>query len=123
MMGSDQESINSSLSSSSSSSSSFSSSVTSYKMIKANLGQIKREYSYEAIAISKKKGRAQAANYLIEGKDKYILRYPKEDLVKILKDSEYHSKEWKKMDPEEDEEIIEEAITKKSTSIYIYEKW
>ncbi|GBB96428.1 hypothetical protein RclHR1_27500002 [Rhizophagus clarus] len=70
----------------------------------------------------KKQRRAQAANYLIEGKDKYILRYLEENLIKILKDSGYHSEEWEETDPEEDEEIIEEAITKKSTSIYIYEK-
>ncbi|GBB98455.1 hypothetical protein RclHR1_03230013 [Rhizophagus clarus] len=62
----------------------------------------------------KKQRRAQAANYLIKGKDKYILRYPEEDLVKILKDSGYHSEEWEKTDPEKDEEIIEKAITKKS---------
>lgn len=89
---------------------------------------------FTIIINQKKKRRAQAANYLIEGKDKYILRYPEEDLVKILKDSGYHSEEWEETDSEEDwlviqpavvedEEIIEEAITKKSSSIYIYEKW
>jgi len=82
----------------------------------------------------KKKRRTQATSYLIEGKNKYILRYPEEDLVKILKDSGYHSEEWEETDPEEDwpiiqpavvedDEIIEEAIKKKSLSIYIYEKW
>ncbi|CAB4461001.1 unnamed protein product [Rhizophagus irregularis] len=82
----------------------------------------------------KKKRRAHATNYLIENKNKYILRYPEEDLVKILKDSGYHSEEWEETDPEEewpitqsavveDDEIIEEAIKQKSSSIYIHNKW
>ncbi|CAB5371873.1 unnamed protein product [Rhizophagus irregularis] len=77
----------------------------------------------------KKKRRAQAANYLIEGKDKYIFRYPEEDLVKILKDLGYHSEEWEETDSEEDWPVIQPAIVednaviKKSSSIYVYEKW
>jgi hypothetical protein len=35
-------------------------------------------------------------------KDKYILRYPEEDLVKILRDSSYHSEEWEETDPKEE---------------------
>ncbi|PKY37176.1 hypothetical protein RhiirB3_461714, partial [Rhizophagus irregularis] len=64
---------------------------------------------------------------------KYILRYLEKDLVKILKDSSYHSKEWEETDPEEewlitqsaveDDGIIEELIKQKSSSIYIYNKW
>ncbi|GBB94245.1 hypothetical protein RclHR1_23190006 [Rhizophagus clarus] len=82
----------------------------------------------------KKKRRTKATNYLIEGKDKYIVRYPEGDLVKILKDSGYHSEEWEETDPEEDwtvirpavvedGEVIEEAVKEKSTSVYIYDKW
>ncbi|PKC56266.1 hypothetical protein RhiirA1_474240 [Rhizophagus irregularis] len=67
-------------------------------------------------------------------KNKYILRYLEKDLVKILKDSGYHSEEWEETDPEkewlimqsavvEDDEIIEEAIKQKSLSIYIHNKW
>lgn len=76
----------------------------------------------------------QAANYLIKGNDKYIQRYPETDLVKILKDSGYHSEEWEETDPEEDwptvqpavienDMITKEAVKKKSLSIYIYERW
>jgi len=82
----------------------------------------------------KKKRRVGAANYLIEGNDKYIRRYPETDLVKILKDSGYHSDELEETDPEdewptiqpaveEDSTITEEVIKKKTTSIYIYERW
>lgn len=53
-------------------------------------------------------------DHLIKGKDKYIRRYPEEDLVKILRDSGYHSDEWEETDPEEEEG---------STSIFIYKKW
>jgi hypothetical protein len=83
----------------------------------------------------KKKRRVGAANYLIESNDKYIRRYPETDLVKILKDSGYHSDEWEETDPEDEWPTIqpaveeddstntEEAIKKKTTSIYIYERW
>ena len=71
---------------------------------------------------------------MIEGKDKYIVRYPEGDLVKILKDSGYHSEEWEETDPEEDwtvirpavvedGEVIEDDVKEKSTSVYIYDKW
>ena len=54
--------------------------------------------------------------------------------MQILKDSGYHSDEWEETDPEEDwpvlqpeivedESIVVEAIKKKTTSLYIYEKW
>lgn len=77
----------------------------------------------------------KAANYLIEGNDKYIQRYPEADLVKILKDSGYHTEEWEETDPEEDWHVIQPAIIeedstitegpikKKTTSIYVYERW
>jgi len=76
----------------------------------------------------------QAANYLIKENDKYIRRYPETDLVKILKDSGYHSEEWEETDSEEDwpiiqpaviedDVIIEEAVKKKTTSIHIYDRW
>ncbi len=55
-------------------------------------------------------------------------------MVKILQDSGYHSEEWEETDPEEEwptvqpaviegDEIIEEAVKRKSSSIYIYDKW
>ena len=64
----------------------------------------------------------------MEGNDKYIKRYPKKNLVHILKNSGYHSSEWEETDPEEDwtvvsEEATAEATKKKTTSLYIYEKW
>lgn len=59
---------------------------------------------------------------MIEGRNKYILRYLEEELVKILKDSGYHSEEWEETDPEEVDED-EEAVKEKSTSVYIYDKW
>lgn len=69
-------------------------------------------------------------NYLIEGKDKYICRYPESDLVQILKVSEYHSDEWEETDQEEinpeeigEEDAVEETIKEKITSLYVYEKW
>lgn len=62
-----------------------------------------------------------AVNYLIEGNDKYIRRYPESDLVKILKDSGYHSEEWEETDEEEVQP--EDGKEAKSTSIYIYERW
>ena len=59
--------------------------------------------------------------------NKYIRRYPEEDLVKILKDSGYHSEEWEETDSEDgddDDIITEESVTKeKSTSIHIYGRW
>jgi hypothetical protein len=65
----------------------------------------------------------------MEGNDKYICRYPEEDLVRILKDSSYHSEEWEETDSEEDsdkendETTIEAATKEKNTSIHIYERW
>jgi hypothetical protein len=59
--------------------------------------------------------------------DKYINRYPEGDLVKILKETEYHSSEWEETDPEEEQGVEDEititAETEKKTSLYIYEKW
>lgn len=80
----------------------------------------------------KKKRRTRATNYLIENKDKYILKYPEKDLVKILKNSGYHSEEKEETDPEEEwptvqsavvEDNIEQTIKRKSSSIYTYDKW
>ncbi|CAB5388089.1 unnamed protein product [Rhizophagus irregularis] len=70
----------------------------------------------------KKKRRAQAANYLIENNDKYIRRYPKKELVQILKESSYHSEEWKETDFDEENDIIgkESAVKEKTISIHIY---
>ncbi|GBC43506.2 hypothetical protein GLOIN_2v1847224 [Rhizophagus irregularis DAOM 181602=DAOM 197198] len=72
----------------------------------------------------KKKRRTNAANYLIQNKDKYICRYPEKDLVQILKDSGYHSEEWEETDEDdEDDENDEEEVVTKKNSIYIYERW
>jgi hypothetical protein len=66
---------------------------------------------------------------LIENNDKHIRRYPESDLVRILKDSSYHSEEWQETDSDDDEEevdiITEEppTIKEKTTSIHIYETW
>jgi hypothetical protein len=65
-----------------------------------------------------------ATNYLLEGNDKYIRRYPEEDLVRILKDSSYHSEEWEETDSDEDSDKENgETITAVKTSIHIYEIW
>ncbi|GET66735.1 hypothetical protein GLOIN_2v1786535 [Rhizophagus irregularis DAOM 181602=DAOM 197198] len=53
----------------------------------------------------KKKRKAQTANYLIENNDKYICRYPEKELVRILKESGYHSEEWKETDSDEENDI------------------
>ncbi|GBC49152.1 hypothetical protein GLOIN_2v1792247 [Rhizophagus irregularis DAOM 181602=DAOM 197198] len=39
-----------------------------------------------------------------------VLRYSEEDLVKILKDSGYHSEEWEETDPEENWPVIQPDI-------------
>ena len=66
----------------------------------------------------------------MKSRDKYIRKYPEEDLVKILSESGYHSDEWEETDPEDESQpdIVEDGITdveaiKKKTSLYIYEKW
>ena len=64
----------------------------------------------------------------MEGNDKYIKRYSEKDLVHILKESKYHSSEWEETDPEKDWTVVSEEATteltkKKTTSLYIYEKW
>ena len=76
----------------------------------------------------KKRRRARATNSLIENKDKHILKYPEGDLVKILKDSGYHSEEWEETDPEEEWPIAqpeddEEAVKRNSSLVYTYDKW
>ncbi|CAB5362740.1 unnamed protein product [Rhizophagus irregularis] len=75
--------------------------------------------------MDKKKRRAQAVNYLIENNDKYICRYPEKELVRILKESGYHSEEWEETDSNEENDIIgeESAVKKKTMSIHIYETW
>ena len=66
---------------------------------------------------------------MIENNDKHIRRYPESDLVRILKDSSYHSEEWQETDSDDDEEevdiITEEPLTikEKIMSIHIYETW
>jgi hypothetical protein len=58
---------------------------------------------------------------LLKGNDKYIRKYPEENLVKILKNSGYHSEEWEETDSNEIDEVI--VQTEPSTSIVIYERW
>ncbi|GET54523.1 hypothetical protein GLOIN_2v1485488 [Rhizophagus irregularis DAOM 181602=DAOM 197198] len=75
--------------------------------------------------VSNIKKRAQAANYLIENNDKYIRRYPEKELVRILKESGYHSEEWEETDSDEENNIIgeESAVKEKTMSIHIYKTW
>jgi hypothetical protein len=58
---------------------------------------------------------------LLKGNDKYIRKYSEEDLVKILKNSGYHSEEWKETDSDKIDEVA--VQTEPSTSIVIYERW
>ncbi|GET57093.1 hypothetical protein GLOIN_2v1847667 [Rhizophagus irregularis DAOM 181602=DAOM 197198] len=53
--------------------------------------------------------------------DKYICRYPEKELVRILKESGYHSEEWEETDSNEENNIIgeESAVKKKIMSIHI----
>jgi len=41
-----------------------------------------------------------AVNFLIKGGDEYINRYPIQQVLKILKISDYHSEEWEETDKE-----------------------
>ncbi|EXX62675.1 hypothetical protein RirG_159550 [Rhizophagus irregularis DAOM 197198w] len=61
----------------------------------------------------KKKRRVIATNYLIQNNDKYINRYPKEDLVNILKETGYHSEEWEEMDPESEWPVVIPVVIEK----------
>lgn len=69
---------------------------------------------------------------MLKGGNQYIQKYPESDLVKILKYSGFHSSEWEETDQEEidpeeiaedDEIVMEQTTKKKTTSIYVYEKW
>ena len=62
----------------------------------------------------------------MQGDDKYINRYPEKDLVRILKESGYHSSEWEETDLEEDQqedEVTTINAVEKKTSLYIYDIW
>ena len=70
----------------------------------------------------------------MKGNDKHIRKYPEKELVQILKDSGYHSEEWEETDPEEewlivqpevteDDVVIKDAVKKKTSSTYIYNRW
>jgi len=48
----------------------------------------------------------------MQGRDKYIRRYPENELVQILKDSGYHSEEWEETDDDDATSIV-----------VIYERW
>ncbi|CAB4430926.1 unnamed protein product [Rhizophagus irregularis] len=52
-------------------------------------------------------------NYLIQNNDKYINRYPKEDLVNILKETGYHSEEWEETDPESEWPVVIPVVIEK----------
>ncbi|PKC57568.1 hypothetical protein RhiirA1_472293 [Rhizophagus irregularis] len=93
---------------------------------KERVEQNKRRAKKNSKMQEKKKRRTRAVNYLLQGKDKYIQRYPEKDLVQILKDSAYHLEEWKETDSDadiEDNGSSEPTIQTKSTSIVIYERW
>ncbi|GBC36290.2 hypothetical protein GLOIN_2v1485488 [Rhizophagus irregularis DAOM 181602=DAOM 197198] len=85
----------------------------------------RRRLKKNSRTMDKKKRRAQAANYLIENNDKYICRYPEKELVRILKESGYHSEEWEETDSDEENDIIgeESAVKEKTMSIHIYKTW
>ncbi|PKC57220.1 hypothetical protein RhiirA1_472832 [Rhizophagus irregularis] len=94
------------------------------KQGEAQIKRNKRRAMKNSRMQDKKKRRTNAANYLIQNKDKYICRYPEKDLVQILKDSGYHSEEWEETDEDdEDDENDEEEVVTKKNSIYIYERW
>lgn len=64
----------------------------------------------------------------MQNNDNYIRKYPESDLVRILKDSAYHSEEWEETDSDDEEDevdiLTEESVVKeKTTSIHIYETW
>jgi hypothetical protein len=61
--------------------------------------------------------RTKATDYLIQSDNKYIRWYFEGDLVKILKDSGYHSEEWEEMDADDDDIITEESVD--SNLIYL----
>ena len=44
----------------------------------------------------------KVAKFLFQGKDKYIMWYPKKDVLKILKGTGYHSEEWEMTDDDDD---------------------
>src|SRR3954452_6973493 len=82
--------------------------------------------------IIEKKKKSKCCRLLDEGRRSIHSKYPESDLVKILKDSGFHSSEWEETDQEEinpeeivedDKIVIEETTKKKTTSLYIYEKW
>lgn len=52
-----------------------------------------------------------------------ISKYPEKDLVRILKDSAYHSEEWDETDSDDPDNVTEEPPNEKSKSIHIYEIW
>lgn len=64
---------------------------------------------------------------MLQSNNKYIQRYPEGDLVRILKDSGYHSEEWEETDTEDGDDndnITKESVAKeKSLSIHIYGRW
>ncbi|RHZ87758.1 hypothetical protein Glove_30g153 [Diversispora epigaea] len=47
---------------------------------------------------NKKKRRRRAVDFMMQGGNKYIKRYPKKDLSKILNNSGYYSEEWEETD-------------------------
>ncbi|CAB4417095.1 unnamed protein product [Rhizophagus irregularis] len=73
----------------------------------------KRRIAKNSKMQDKKKRRVIATNYLIQNNDKYINRYPKEDLVNILKETGYHSEEWEETDPESEWPVVIPAVIEK----------
>ena len=48
--------------------------------------------------------------FLFQGDDKYIKRYPKKDIKKILKGTGYYSEEWEMTDDEYEGTIFTNCI-------------
>src|SRR3954452_12309281 len=78
--------------------------------------------------IIEKKKKSKCCRLLDEGRRSIHSKYPESDLVKILKDSEFHSFEWEETDQEEidpeeiveDDKIVIEETTKKRLPLYIF---
>ncbi|CAB5389008.1 unnamed protein product [Rhizophagus irregularis] len=71
--------------------------------------------------------RHRVSNIKKQGDDKVKMdrRYLEKKLVRIFKESDYHSEEWEETDSDEENDIIgeESAVKKKTMSIHIYETW
>ena len=61
----------------------------------------------------------KAAQFLFQGEDEYIMRYPKKDVIKILKGTGYHSEEWEITDDDNDDDYEGTIFTNYIIVIFI----